>query len=335
MRPHIHTFIIYIYILHAYFPDQVYGDVDGNGYFWAEIRGHYGLVPAGKLVEIAKDDLFMAAEQRGALAGGQHPQQQQQLQPWSATTTTTGNMRRMRWGENIVNEEEGNGKGMEGRVIYTYTHICKLFGLTILFYSGSIKSRSYEHTEGGKMRRQRAASAYMDYGGSDQEGGGMMMATGGVGWRNVRMMPSIERRMSTVEGGGEGGSGSGSGYRLPPTINGGGGGGGGGTRMLPPSKWRGEEMDEEERRRKEEDERMGGGPNDGTMMNMMMMLGGGGGGGGGGGEGMEEAEEAGELQLHQQQQQQSLRGAPSQLMMAKYDYDSRQLSPNGNQNKWN
>jgi hypothetical protein len=54
---------------------KVYGDVDGNGYFWAEIHGRNGLVPAWKLVELPNDGLFLEAEQRG----GADEQQQQRM----------------------------------------------------------------------------------------------------------------------------------------------------------------------------------------------------------------------------------------------------------------
>ncbi|KAF7636359.1 hypothetical protein Mgra_00004140 [Meloidogyne graminicola] len=81
---------------------NVYGDVDANGFFWAEARGRFGFVPFNKLVEIAKDDLFLAAEEQVGPSisdrGGQ---------PW--TGGISSNQRRMRW--------------------------------------GSIKSRSYEHTD--------------------------------------------------------------------------------------------------------------------------------------------------------------------------------------------
>jgi hypothetical protein len=56
---------LFIYSLFpSFFPGKVYGDVevDENGYFWAEIRGRYGLVPAGKLVEIVKDDMLLEME---------------------------------------------------------------------------------------------------------------------------------------------------------------------------------------------------------------------------------------------------------------------------------
>uniref|UniRef100_A0A914NPV9 SH3 domain-containing protein n=1 Tax=Meloidogyne incognita TaxID=6306 RepID=A0A914NPV9_MELIC len=82
---------------------KVYGDVDMNGFFWAEARGRYGFVPFNKLVEIAKDDLFLAAEQH---AGTSMPEGGQQ-QPWTGGISSS--QRRMKW--------------------------------------GSIKSRSYEHTE--------------------------------------------------------------------------------------------------------------------------------------------------------------------------------------------
>jgi hypothetical protein len=56
---------LFIYSLFpSFFPGKVYGDVevDENGYFWAEIRGRYGLVPAGKLVEIVNDDMLSEME---------------------------------------------------------------------------------------------------------------------------------------------------------------------------------------------------------------------------------------------------------------------------------
>jgi hypothetical protein len=65
---------------------QVYdgGDDDENGYFWAEIRGRYGLViPAEKLGEIADGDLFLAAERRDG--GGE-----QQQPSWPAANGTSG-----------------------------------------------------------------------------------------------------------------------------------------------------------------------------------------------------------------------------------------------------
>uniref|UniRef100_A0A1I8BQB1 SH3 domain-containing protein n=1 Tax=Meloidogyne hapla TaxID=6305 RepID=A0A1I8BQB1_MELHA len=97
---------------------KVYGDVDMNGFFWAEARGRYGFVPFNKLVEIAKDDLFLAAEQHVGTSmaeGGQ---------PWTGGISSS--QRRMRW--------------------------------------GSIKSRSYEHTEHpGRYSNRQVGGVQADY----------------------------------------------------------------------------------------------------------------------------------------------------------------------------
>ena len=75
---------------------KVYGDVDMNGFFWAEARGRYGFVPFNKLVEIAKDDLFLAAEQH---AGTSMPEGGQQ-QPWTGGISSS--QRRMKWGKGNI-----------------------------------------------------------------------------------------------------------------------------------------------------------------------------------------------------------------------------------------
>ena len=255
---------------------KVYGDVDGNGCFWAEVRGRFGLVPAGKLVEIAKDDLFLAAEQRRPTATLANGGGGISTQSWMAPAGTSSSLRRMRW--------------------------------------GSIKSRSYEHAESssGQQRRQRAAP-FM--GGSDQEGPASSNWHGGEPWAAERQTRGgwqssgrVERRQSAIEvasqSGGGGNAGS-TGYRLP-ALN-------GSRNWRPP-------LDEDqhqallygapmlEQQRRQAAEEVG---EDGLL-------------------GEEELLDMGtaEGELPMPAGAGSLRG-PSQLMVAKYDYDSRQLSPNG------
>ncbi|KAL3090299.1 hypothetical protein niasHS_006751 [Heterodera schachtii] len=94
---------------------KVHGDVDRNGFYWGEVRGRFGFVPASKVIEIAKDELFMAAEQR---------QPQQQPQPWTSRSAEAPITRRMRW--------------------------------------GSFKSRSYEYASGDGSRYPSTSFAYTD-----------------------------------------------------------------------------------------------------------------------------------------------------------------------------
>lgn len=247
---------------------KVYGDVDGNGCFWAEVRGRFGLVPAGKLVEIAKDDLFLAAEQRRPPpmangAGGAIGTQTS----WAAPATSNS-VRRMRW--------------------------------------GSIKSRSYEHAESsGQQRRQRIPFMM---GGSDQEGPSNWYGTeqwaeksARGGWHSGR----VERRQSAIEVSSQ--SAGGTGYRLP-ALN-------GARNWRPPPDEDMQEMYgegeapmlEQQQQRRQAAEEVG---EDGLFGEEELI-------------GME-----GELAATATTTGASLRG-PSQLMVAKYDYDSRQLSPNG------
>jgi hypothetical protein len=76
---------------------KVYGNVDGNGYVWAEMRRHYGLVPAGKLVELAPDDLFLTAEESRSRG-----RKQQQQQSWAAANATGGGPRTGQDQENVM-----------------------------------------------------------------------------------------------------------------------------------------------------------------------------------------------------------------------------------------
>lgn len=318
---------------------KVFGDVDGNGCFWAEVRGRFGLVPAGKLVEIAKDDLFIAAKERrpameNILAAGGREGAPMMMAGWQQQQQQSTNLRRMRW--------------------------------------GSIKSRSYEHTTDGtrqlRQQQQQRASFVASGGGSTRllpdeqseknwpstmafcnswtaEGGGRGEMGGGVMLEMIPdgsrpMMKQQQRRMSAVEtnGGGENvtgrkqlqqqqsarkpimremeeqrSAGGGTGYRLP-TVNDARTIGGGARGEMPGWKQlRNLPADEEENN---ESLLMGemGREGDETTEDGMPGIGG--------------QEEGGGGDDLQQQQAPTLHGLQTQLMQAKYDYDSRQLSPN-------
>ncbi|CAK5060655.1 unnamed protein product [Meloidogyne enterolobii] len=276
---------------------KVYGDVDMNGFFWAEARGRYGFVPFNKLVEIAKDDLFLAAEQH---AGTSMPEGGQQ-QPWAGGISSS--QRRMKW--------------------------------------GSIKSRSYEHTESQGRYGNYHGAVQADY----EPGRGSQPlyypdpyvertarrgrqlpeyrgATVGVGapieQRNLPNLGDVKTTSGGVVVGREKENAA-LRYRSPQ-VN------GGGTRqgrekkriMIPESSTKEEEEQMAEISKYQQQQYSN---NSKYYQQQKTSL-------------DEEEQQQDDGFSYDEQQQgggeyQQLRGIQSQLMIAKYDYDSRHLSPNG------